>query len=84
MSAQTIRVDIQQINQSRVYETRCNAYTVIRKPGTAEVSVNGYPLSEGEAYEFGGNIGDFYDKPLTISFASTGTPQIFLIRRFEE
>lgn len=84
MIERKIRVDIQQINQSRVYETNCNAYTLIRKPGTAEVTVNGYPLSEGEAYEFGGNIGDFYDKSISVTFAASGTKQLFFIKRFEE
>ncbi len=79
-----IKTDIQQINKSAKYETNCNAFTVVRKPGTAEVSVEGYPLSEGEAYEFGGNIGDFYDQAISIVFAATGTAQVFLLRRFEQ
>lgn len=79
-----IAIDIQQINKSGVYETKCNAFTLVRKPGTAEVSINNYPLSEGEAYEFGGNIGDYYSQAVRISFATTGTAQVYFIRRFEQ
>ncbi len=73
------------VSKSGTYETNCNAFTVTRKVGTVAVSVNNYPLDEGESKTFGGNIGDFYSTPINITFSTAaGTKQLFLDRRFEE
>ena len=52
-----IRTEVESVRKAATYESNCNAYTLIRKPNTAPVSVNGYPLEEGESKTYGGNIG---------------------------
>lgn len=78
-----IRTEVEQVRKAATYESNCNAYTLIRKPNTAPVSVNGYPLDEGEAKTYGGNIGDFYTQGLKVVFTGAGTKELFIERRFE-
>lgn len=82
MEKRKITVEIERATASKTYESNCNAYTITRKTGTAPVSVNNYPLDEGEAKTYGGNIGDLYTDGLRVVFG-TGTKELFIERRFE-
>jgi len=79
-----IRTEVEQVRKAATYESNCNAYTLIRKPNTAPVSVNGYPLEEGESKTYGGNIGDLYVQGLKVEFGSPGDKLLYIDRRFEE
>jgi hypothetical protein len=84
MKERLIRTETLRIAKSQTIETNCNAYTVTRKVGSAAVSVNNYPLDEGESKTFGGNIGDFYTTPVNVVFDTVGTKELYVDRRFEE
>jgi len=76
------------------YDFRSNSYVanqsiptdcidlIFVNTGTAIVYINQFPLQPQQDLQMNGNIGEVMRKSIDISFDTTGTPQLWVVRRF--
>ena len=83
MENQKYKITIQQWNYSQPFRSpnNCNGITFINKSIDNSPSVNGYPLSYGEAFEISGNENEIDTTIYLIAIPSTGTPNLYIITK---
>jgi hypothetical protein len=69
-------------NAKFIQKANCNSITFINKSLNNYPTVNGYPLSAGEALSFGGNENEIDDTNYSIGIDLTvGTPNLWIITK---
>jgi len=72
--------ETQYLGDSQMITSDCLAITFIRTTGSNPVSVNGYPLEEGQALKIKQNVGDIDRTQYQVVFSGAGTNSCWVFR----
>lgn len=80
MKPLNVTVDFQFVGENKMVTSDCLAITFKRPTGSNAVSVNGYPLAEGEALEIAQSQNNIDRTQYNIKFSGAGSDQLWVFR----
>jgi hypothetical protein len=73
--------EFEYIGAQKMQESNCIAIAFTRPSGSNDVSINGYPLAEGQTLRIEQNVGDIDRTQYSIVFTSSGsTNELYCFR----